>query len=380
VAQADVVQAGLLRNPVFSGRVRFADGPPSAANLEFDIAQEFLDLLMLPARKQLAAVQFDATRLRVANRVFDLVAEVRAAYFTLQAAQQTAAVLREIAKLAQASFKFARDLHQAGNISDLQLANEQAVFEQAKIELARSEAEALAGRERLNSVLGTWGRDANWTVPDRLPDVPRDEVPLVQIESLAITQRLDVAAAGKELETRARALGITKDWRWLATAQFGVSAERDTQWVLGPSLSLELPIFDQRQAAIAREEAHLRQAEKRLRSLAVNVRAEVRAARARLLSARELIEHYRSVIVPLRERIVQLTQQQLNYMLIGTFELLLARQNEINAYRDYINAVRDYWIARADLEHAVGGLLGIADAYAAPANRPRATGAAAHVE
>jgi len=32
----------------------------------------------------------------------------------------------------------------------------------------------------------------------------------------------------------------------------------------------------------------------------------------------------------------------------------LAKQNEILAERGYIGALRDYWIARADLERAVG--------------------------
>ena len=44
-------------------------------------------------------------------------------------------------------------------------------------------------------------------------------------------------------------------------------------------------------------------------------------------------------------------------MLMGAYELLLAKQSEIGAYRDDIDAVRDYWIARSDLERAVGGRL-----------------------
>jgi cobalt-zinc-cadmium efflux system outer membrane protein len=61
--------------------------------------------------------------------------------------------------------------------------------------------------------------------------------------------------------------------------------------------------------------------------------------------------------VPLRERIVALTQEQYNAMLLGVYQLLQAKQGEIEAYRAYIEAVRDYWIARADLERAIGGRL-----------------------
>ena len=44
-------------------------------------------------------------------------------------------------------------------------------------------------------------------------------------------------------------------------------------------------------------------------------------------------------------------------MLKGAYDLLLAKQNEVAAERSYIEAWRDYWIARAELERAVGGSL-----------------------
>ncbi len=52
-----------------------------------------------------------------------------------------------------------------------------------------------------------------------------------------------------------------------------------------------------------------------------------------------------------------LSQQQYDAMLLGVFQLLLARREEINAYRDYIEALRDYWIARAELDLRAGGAL-----------------------
>ena len=61
------------------------------------------------------------------------------------------------------------------------------------------------------------------------------------------------------------------------------------------------------------------------------------------------------MVVPLRERVVALSQQQYNSMLIGIYQVLIAKQNEIAAYRELIEAARDYWIARADLERAVAG-------------------------
>src|SRR5438046_2166115 len=49
VAQADLVQAGLLRNPSISGNVDFPVGSPTG-RVAYDVAlvQDFLDLFMLP--------------------------------------------------------------------------------------------------------------------------------------------------------------------------------------------------------------------------------------------------------------------------------------------------------------------------------------------
>jgi cobalt-zinc-cadmium efflux system outer membrane protein len=359
VTQADVVKAGLLENPVLFGRVRYPDRSPSLANLEFEITQNFLNILMLPARKQLVNVQFERIKLKTANEVLAQALAVQTAYYEALGAKQIQHIHRQITLAAQASYEMARQLHKAGNISDLDLANERGQYEQTRVALARSETELLAAREKLTREMGLWGSRTAWKIPDRLPEVPPQEISLANLESLAIENRFDLASARKEAEVLAQALGITLDWRWIGSAEVGFSTERDTdgQWVSGPSLAVEIPIFDQQQTEIARLEAQLRQSQKRLAALAVEIRSEVRALRSRLLMQRDLIEHYLTVILPLRERIVNLTMKEYNYMLTGVFELLQAKQQAFADYQNYIEAVRDYWITRAQLQRAMGARL-----------------------
>jgi outer membrane protein, heavy metal efflux system len=134
---------------------------------------------------------------------------------------------------------------------------------------------------------------------------------------------------------------------------------RDTKhFSFGPSVAFEIPLFDQRQAQIAKLEAMMRQAENELRALAIDVRADVRAAQARVLIARGIVEEYGKIVVPIRENIVRFSQEQYDAMLLGVYQLIQAKQNEFAAYREYIEALRDYWIARSDLERAVGGRVG----------------------
>ena len=178
--------------------------------------------------------------------------------------------------------------------------------------------------------------------------------------TLAVANRLDLAAARLEVEMLAEALELTVKWRWVAVADVGVSTEKEAEGgrVTGPSLQIELPIFDQGQARIARLEALNRRSQQQMMGLAIDIRAEVREVRNRVLMQRRLAEHYERVLIPVRQRIVEATQRHYNFMLIGVYRLLEAKQDEVEAYREYIEAVRDYWLARTDLELAVGGIVG----------------------
>jgi cobalt-zinc-cadmium efflux system outer membrane protein len=359
ITQADVVEAGLLENPVLFGRVRFPNKSEESNNYEFEITQNFLNILMLPARKKLSAIRFEQVKLQVADEVIQLVAEVRKSYFSAVGARQIRDVKKEITSAAGNSFELAHRLYAAGNIDELELALKNAHFEQSRLELANSETALLDAREQLTRLMGLWGPQINWRLPEQLSEIPSDEIPLEHLVSMAIENRLDLAAEKNAVEALAQALGITIDWRWIGHVEVGISTERETDrtWVTGPSLAIELPIFNQRQADIARLEAQLRRSQKRLTAQAIEIRSEVRSLRNRLIMQRNLIEHYRRTLLPLREQIVGLTLKKYNYMLAGAFDLLMAKQQEFEAYQNYIEAIRDYWIIRADIQRSLGGHL-----------------------
>jgi cobalt-zinc-cadmium efflux system outer membrane protein len=359
VTQADVIKAGLLKNPTFLGLVRFPEDSSEDTNLEFEVALDFLDIFMLPARKKLAAAQFEQAQLRVSNEVLNLATTVKQAYFEVVGAIQIKSMREQVTRTAKNAYEFAQRLYKAGNISELELKLQNAQYEKARLDLAESQKNIFTTREQLTRLMGLWGKHTAWQATNQLSDIPKEEISLDRLESQAIANRLDLMAARHETEILAQALGIKIDWRWLGSAEIGISAERDTDggWVAGPSFSLELPIFDQHQADIARLESQLRQSHNRIYALAVDIRSEVRTLRDKLIMIRSLIEHYKAVIIPLRERIVALTMQKYNYMLAGTFELLMAKQQEYEDYQKYIEAVRDYWITRAELQRTLGGRL-----------------------
>jgi outer membrane protein, heavy metal efflux system len=354
IAQADVIQAGLLRNPLFSIERRF----PGQA-LEAELVTEFIDVLFLPLRKRAAKAQLEAAKSRVGNEILKIVAEVRAAFYEHQGNLQLGDLGVEVEKAAAASAEAALQLHQAGNTRDVDLASEEAMHVQAKLDVAKGQALAIDTCEKLNKLIGAWGEQTEWTIAPRLPDPPKNEVKTGSLESRAIEQRLDLVALRYEALSQAQSLGFA---RVQAVAQqFEIGGryvhEIQSEHSTGPIIRIPIPLFDFGQGVKARGEAKLRQLQQRYLGLAVEIRSDVRAARDRMLNARAIVDYSKSTVLPLRHRVVEESQLQYNAMQISLFDLLRAKQEEVNAARQSVEAQRDYWVARAELEKAVGGPL-----------------------
>lgn len=365
VAQADLVQAGMIENPNLGGMLRFPTEGPLSPNVEGALGVSFLSIFTVAARKRIAAAAFEEAKRVVGSQALMLIADVREAFYTFQAAQQLAAINLTLAQASQASFDFAKELHRAGNLNDLEYSQEQALYETARLTLVDTQRELFTSREMLTKLMGLWGKHAQrWQVAEELAGVPRSDPPLAKLETLAVKQRLDLAAAKKRTVMMAEALGMSETWGWLQGFELGGSVERDVDGgiVVGPEASLALPLFDQGQARVAHAQASLRRSYHQATSLAVTIRSDVRRLRNDMVTHRRKADHYANVVIPLRERIVELSMEQYNFMLIGLFQLLESKQREFETYREYVHEVRDYWIARAKLGYAVGGKLPGAEA------------------
>jgi cobalt-zinc-cadmium efflux system outer membrane protein len=355
VAQADLVQAGLLKNPVFNAAVEFTNG--QGTKLQFSVVENFLDLLQIPLRKQIAQTAFEGAKLRVTGAVLDFAGQVRAAFYDQQAAEQLLELRRSVSEATGASFDLARRLHDAGNTTDLDFSTAQAQREQAKLDLANAETTVLNGHERLNVLMGLWGPSTQWAIVQHLPDLPTGEMPTNGIERSAVEHSLGLALARGQVEVAARTLGIKRSFGLLPEAEIGVSSEKEVHgpWEVGPAFSLPIPLFDQGQAAVAGARSDLERARQRYYALAVEVRASARMTRVNLLATRQRADYIHQMILPLRHRIVEQTQLQYNGMLVGPFQLLIAKQNEIEAGVQFVEAQRDYWLARTQVEQVFNG-------------------------
>jgi outer membrane protein TolC len=171
-----------------------------------------------------------------------------------------------------------------------------------------------------------------------------------------VRQSLELAELRSRAEAAARRVGLARWHSVLPGLGAGVSAEREEgSWSVGPAVNLAIPLFDWGQGERGRAWAELRQVRELYRERALAVRAGARAAAQRLVGSRERADHLRTVLVPLRRRIVDATLLQYNAMQASPFELIQARQAEIDAEVRLVEALREAHLAAGDVDRLRAG-------------------------
>jgi outer membrane protein TolC len=354
IAEADVVQAGRLRNPGFSfARLRRADEIEIERAFMFDV----LGLVTLPLRTELERRRFALTQGRVAAEVLQVAADTRRAWYAAVAAQESATYAGQVKHAAEASAELARRMAAAGNFSKLDHAREQSFYAEAAAQLARARQNAVSRREQLTRLMGLWGEDTQFRIPARLPDLPKAARAIQDLEAQAIKNRLDVQGAMQEAQNLASTLGLTRVTGFINVFEVGYRRNSLTNEPrqTGYEIELRLPLFDWGGAKVARAEYTYMQALNRAADTAVRARSEVREAYAAYRTAYDLARHYRDEIVPLRKHISEEVLLRYNGMLMSVFELLADARQQIAAVSSAIDAQRDFWLANTQLDLALTG-------------------------
>ncbi|MDO9452166.1 MAG: TolC family protein [Stagnimonas sp.] len=357
MAAASVYDAARLSNPGLSmARLSSNDAAAVQPQLSFGLAFQFTELLFLSQRKAAATAESDAVKLEVADAVMALAAETEAAWYRAAAARQSAALQATLARGARASATLAQRFADAGNLNARALALQQAAATEAEIAADAARAEAAQQHSTLNARMGLPVARDGWVLAEGLPAPAATEPTLAEVQVLAVDARLDIAAAQRRAQAVAQATGLARSTRLLGPLEIGVEYERETDGsrLLGPTLALELPLFNWGAGRAARAAAQLEEAEAELDMRVIDAGNAVKSTHGALLAARARVDRYREALIPAHEQVLAEMQREQNYMLIGVFELLAARRETSAVYVQYLDAVRDYWLARTALAQAVG--------------------------
>ena len=360
ISDADRVQAASLPNPVLSFS-RLAQG----REREFERMLSFnvIGLVTLPWQARWAGQRHEAAKLQAAQSVLLLAADTRRAWVRAVSAQQSVVYLRDAKEAAEAGAELAHRMALAGNWSALQRTREQLLLADAAAQLARAEQTAVATREQLTRLLGLSGERIGYTLPDRLPPLPKSAPELGDVQALALRDRLDVRSAQAQNTAVADSLGLTRATSVINAMEIGAvrnttfenDVDRSRSTKRGFELDLPLPLFDWGQARTGRAEAQYMQSAARVRDVGVLAASEAREAWQGWNTAYALARRYRDDVLPLRKKVNEEMVLRYNGMLASVWELLGETRASMLAVNAGIEAQRDFWLADTDLQFALTG-------------------------
>ena len=354
IAEADLVRAGRLSNPSLGFGRLSGNG---VVEIERAVIFDVWGLLTMPLARQVEQRRFEQTQLRAAGATVTVAAEARAAFFDAVAARQLLGYHTQVEAAAATSSELARRMLAAGNFSALAQMREQAFEFGTAIQLAHVRHRAVAARERLLRALGLAGESPELVLPDRLPDLPGAPAELRDAERAALDKRLDVLMARRDVDTTAKALGLSRVTRFVDVLHAGyrnksTSGEPRSN---GYDIELVLPLFDFGSTNVARAEAIYMQSMSRAAAVAVRARSEVRESYSGYRTAYEVAQRYRDEVVPLRKRISDENLLRYNGMLASAFDLLADSRDQMADVAGAVESLRDYWIAETQLQTALTG-------------------------
>jgi cobalt-zinc-cadmium efflux system outer membrane protein len=389
MARADVVQAGLFSNPSLGIAVQFPAGG-GLAMLEAGVAQNIAELWQIPARKLAAGRSLDAAILEVARRAAGLAADAKVAYYEAVGADEHHRIALQNLAIADNLLEMALARQEAGAANELDVNLSRSLALDANLDVQTARLAAAEARRSLAKLLGVTTDADDLVLLDSLPETPQKAPDAQRLHDIARKWRLDLRAAeqavraaearlreehrrvfptvelGLALERgeRPRSDGgrdIFADTARASIANGGLTApdieprsDRDTDFIIGPSLDVELPIFDQNQAQIAKARFACEQTRKMLQALDRAVTQEIRSAIDRAATAWRVVQIYRDRALPLAQSNLDLSRESYRAGRASFLAVLEAQRFSLEARRSYVSAARTAATTIPELERTVG--------------------------
>ncbi len=376
VAKADWVQAGLFENPAIGLSAQYPEGG-GVSNLQASIAQNIVDLWQIPKRKRAAQADLDATVLRIAYAATTLVTQTKEAYFQAVAADESLRLAEANLKVTAQSHDAIKIRRQAGAASDLDenLARGQVLSAEIGVRSARLAA-ANAKRRLAGQMCIARTIDKITLTDPLLSEIgPLDAERLVEV---ARKRRLDLRALEAVAQARLADLGVQKRGVFpdvSAGAMFQRNERRDAdtgaiKTILGPSLSMALPLFDQNQAQIAKAQYLYWQEIKRYEAEYLQAIQEIRTAVDQAQTALANTAYYQQEVVPQAERSLEFSRDSYLAGQTSILTLLEAQRSLLESRRGDIAVRLELATAIFELEQRVGEQIGRDPAAAGVTSKP----------
>ncbi len=392
MARADVVQAGLFSNPTVGISLRFPEGG-GLADLETGLAQNIADLWMIPARTRAAERDLDRTILETAREAATIANDTKVAYYNAVATHRALEISRENLGLVEQLLKITEARLEAGAVGSLDVNLVRGLVLRAGVDERNARLAAATSKRTLATLLGLESPADELMLTDPLPAPAQAAIDAEHLVEIARGARLDLRAArdavsaaearvefeyarvfqsvevGFALERNARRAlpgrDLLADTARASIANGGLTApeiesrgqrrlarSQEIEAILGPTLSITLPIFDQNQAQIAKAKLAMQEADALLASLERTVAQETREAVDRATTAWGIARTYEQEVLPQAQTTLELSQSAYQAGQTAILNVIDAQRSLLETRQAYVAALQSAATALVDLERA----------------------------
>lgn len=352
IAQADLIQAGLLHNPLFEGVARLPTKGKGTTNTEFSITQNFIDLFLIPLKKKVAKSELELVQLHIAQACITLAFDVEQAYYKLQAALTNLTYLEQITALSEIEKEIAKRQYDTGNCNERIFKEYEALHLHSALNLQKGYTVVAALKNELSLLLSI--PQTNWHISKELPSqvcLPIEK----DLLEISYKQRLDLQHA-LLMRDKLIKIGATKQWWSYTEGALGAAWETDVDGtkLFGPKLQLSIPLFNTGQAERARLLSELKQAQHTVDALKSTISSDLLQTVTLIKILQDQIAEKRLLI---QQQTVTTSHAMYSVMGLSLYKLLDTKKNELEAKIAHTEMLRDFWLAKVALERTIGGNL-----------------------
>lgn len=265
LSAAEVWQQTMLENPKISIGILGIAQPGLGAfrSIEAVIANNILALATQNQRVDIADTRFRQAQMKAVVATLSLAAETRRAWITAVSSFESISYFNQAQTTADAASELAKKLGESGALAKAGQARQHAFYAELTGQKAQARLAAKLAKGNLTKLMGLWGAEVDYFIPNRLPQLPGRIKRKKSIEMEALNKRADLKIAKLELEAIAKSYGLTQATRYVTDLEIiaGFESERELEegkrkTITTPQVELEfvIPIFDSGEARMHKAE------------------------------------------------------------------------------------------------------------------------------
>ena len=352
-AQAELIQAGLLRNPMGSLMVLRPEGG-GRFELDYSLMQSLFDLFTRNKRIDVANAAQAKVQAEVMLQLVGIAQDTEATYYEGILAKEEVRLQQELLALEQSALTLQTRQARQGIVPSSTVLAQQANTSQRAHELRAAEAEQTKALSALAQQLGL-SSVKPLLLPDRLPPLTLSVLNEPQLQALAqkhrpelmaTTASIEQASAEKKLQT-----GVLRN----TEASLGIAGNRESSGLnmSGLAAQISLPVFDTGRARNALANAQIAQAQYQAATVRRLIPLEVERALATLIINTKALKDADHHLLQ-QQQLEKLARRNYQQGVSDYQTMTEAKRLRLAAQREQLQAQRSLRVAYVDLERATG--------------------------